>query len=218
MLSQVAQIRDSHHRRLIAQFLEHLLPVQLLVHLTFARPVSEQERDTAFQAWKRSVQALHGCTIAFVRGDEARPWSHIHVVLISHVRLSCAKVRDAWLDIVGHEHRTSVVAEEYERGAGGLEYVMKGMDSDGCDVRFSDNLHLFAASTRACPKKRTNARERRQVRRVQQQCRAWPPRRSSSVREVGCPVIPISKPQAALESKCTDLMVRDIRPLPRLRS
>jgi hypothetical protein len=55
------------------QFLERL-PIRTIVHLTFPRAVTEVDRDNAFRLWVDRIQEQHRCTIAYVRGDEAKPY------------------------------------------------------------------------------------------------------------------------------------------------
>jgi hypothetical protein len=139
------------------------------VTLTFPTPVSIQKRDTTVKEYVQRVQKLHRHTIAFVRGDEDSTGRHSHLILISHSPISLKHASAPWFDQVGHQYRTSVKAEEYVTGTGGLDYVMKGEegktrgDWDDSKVRFSDNIGAFMAGA---SRRSGNARQCRYLRRL----------------------------------------------------
>ena len=152
-----------------AAVFEQKLPFQVFAHLTFPHPVTEVERDDAFQQFMTELQRLFGISLGYLRGDEARPYRHLHLVLIAHRHLPIRWVEYAWLSIVGVANKKCAQAFHYRPGGGGASYSMKS-DGEFCtDWKPSKNLDLFARPSIGVPGGRTTSRQRRYATRIRKQ-------------------------------------------------
>jgi hypothetical protein len=168
--------------QMLGEYLD-AFPAQIFAHLTFPSPCSAEERDTLLKCWIRRVQKEHRATVGYIVGQERWPVRHVHAALLCHTPLLTDVVKGSFRDILRHPAqagvpsldtpgstyavpRNCIEAEKYVKGKGGMSYVIKGIDSDNCDVIFSPNLHLFAPVGLRPARIRTSSRERRQARRV----------------------------------------------------
>jgi hypothetical protein len=162
-----------HHDRL-ASFLEDALPVRIIAHITFPWPISQEELDGALRRLIARVQQQHRLTVGYIAGMERWPTRHLHVVLVAKQPLSIPHVEGAiHLTIrelaaatgryLPEPARFSALVHDYSTGGGGLSYVMKSEEWDGCNVRYSENLALLSGDARD---RATSARERRLARRI----------------------------------------------------
>jgi hypothetical protein len=106
--------------------------------------------------------------VGYIVGYEQPKFSplHLHALLIAAQPLDVTIVRANWLNLVGPQYQTSIVAAEYQPGRGGLAYALKAVDEDLCDVRFSNNLALFSRGYEPENPSRLTARERRRISRI----------------------------------------------------
>jgi hypothetical protein len=176
MVSKRRQQQDE-----LGRFLESL-PIQAVAHLTFPRPVTEVERDGMFTQWINEIQRLAGFTVGYHRGDEARPYRHMHVALVSYCPLPLGYVRRAWLSIVGPHNMKSIEVEPYCPGEGGISYQMKADGDYSCNWQLSDNIQLFKRLGDGRLHRTSTSRQRRYARRIQAQQQPAP---SQARRRVG---------------------------------
>lgn len=155
---------SAEHRRELAAFVEHRLPVQAIAHLTTPRGKTAVEFDSFFKTWLTTLQEHHGFTIGWIRGDESRPQRHAHILLIAVRGINCVFAAESWRKLVSPRSRKCALVLPYERAKRGIGYVLKSMDLPGCDVRFSPNLAHFGVTHFSRP---STAAERRQLRRIQ---------------------------------------------------
>jgi hypothetical protein len=148
-------------------FLESVLPVQAFATLESLRPMALERLEQAFSAWVRGVQAHNHMTLAWVRSVEI-PLPHIHAALIAPAPLDLDHAEDHWRFAVASRFSRAARIEQYHNGICGLGYILKALDSNAENIRFSDNIVAFAQ-----PGVRshfpTNAAQRRQQRRIKAQ-------------------------------------------------
>jgi hypothetical protein len=152
-------------------FLDRGLPIRVLAHLEFPNQVPREKFDYTFTQWIDRVQSDHRTTVGYIVGYEQPKFSplHLHALLIAAQPLDVSTVRANWLNLVGPQYQTSIVAADYQPGRGGLAYALKASDEDLCDVRFSNNLALFSRGYEPEDPSRLTARERRRINRIQSQ-------------------------------------------------
>jgi hypothetical protein len=181
------------HRNRTGRFLEHDLPVQLWATLKTPetrhgrpsrrrkpRPLSRIRNprgvetagcgnewwDDAFQRWINEVQRLIGFTVGYIRADEARPYRHIHVAIVSHRPVRMKDVEQAWLTVTGSKNREAVWVEAYRPRGGGIGYQMKSDGDYHCDWQLSPNIDLFRLSGDRGIHGTSTSRQRRDARRI----------------------------------------------------
>ena len=85
--------------------------------------------------------------------------------LLAAAPLDCFHAAMMWREQIALRYPTAALVEPYEYGIGGLAYVLKSLDKDFEDVRFSANLDWFCPAGK-CSRSARNSAERRQVRRI----------------------------------------------------
>jgi hypothetical protein len=83
------------------------------------------------------VQAHNRLTLGWIRAYEPEPERHIHAVLLAAAPLDCFHAAMMWREQIAIRYPTAAMVEPYENGIGGLAYVLKSLDKDFEDVRFS---------------------------------------------------------------------------------
>jgi hypothetical protein len=146
-------------------FLEAKLPLRAFATLTLPYHASPMMLDDKFSRWVRSVQAHNRLTLGWIRAYEPEPERHIHAVLLAAAPLDCFHAAMIWREQIALRYPTAAMVEPYEYGIGGLAYVLKSLDKDFEDVRFSANLDWFCLAGERSPSVRNSA-ERRQIRRI----------------------------------------------------
>ena len=147
-------------------FLEAKLPLRAFATLTLPYHASPMMLDDRFSRWVRSVQAHNRLTLGWIRAYEPEPERHIHAVLLAAAPLDCFHAAMIWREQIARRYTTAAIVEPYENGNGGLAYVLKSLDKDFEDVRFSANLSGFVQGG-AARFFGSNSAERRQFRRIQ---------------------------------------------------
>jgi hypothetical protein len=184
-----------HNLNLEQFLLDRGLPIRILAHLECPNRVPREEFDYAFNQWITGVQSDHRTTIGYIVAYEQPKFSplHLHALLIAAQPLDVSMVRANWLNLVGFQYQTSIVAAEYQPGRGGLAYVLKAADEDLCDVRFSNNLALFTRGYEPEDPSRLTPRERRRINRIQSQ---YTDRRAQVSALLGQTVLGCPEPQS----------------------
>ena len=125
--------RKAHQKR-TGRFLEHDLPVQTWATLKSPEPRNENEWwDDALKRFINEVQRLVGFTVGYIRADEARCYRHVHVAIVAHQAVGLRVVKEAWLAVIGPDHRKRVWVERYRPNGGGIGYQMKADGEYRCD-------------------------------------------------------------------------------------
>jgi hypothetical protein len=147
------------------EFLESKLPLRAFATLTLPYHVSPSMLDDCFSRWTRAVQSHNRLTLGWIRAYEQDPERHIHAVLLAAAPLDCHHAALIWREKIAPRYPTAAMVKPYEYGIGGLAYVLKSLDKDFEDVRFSANLNWFCLARQRSPSVRNSA-ERRQIRRI----------------------------------------------------
>jgi hypothetical protein len=160
-----------HNLNLEQFFIDRGLPIRVLAHLELPNRVPREEFDYTFNQWIDRVQSDHRTMVGYIVGYEQPKFSplHLHALLIAAQPLDVSTVRANWLNLVGPQYQTSIVAADYQPGRGGLAYALKASDEDLCDVRFSNNLALFSRDYEPPDPSRLTARDRRRINRIHSQ-------------------------------------------------
>ena len=154
--------------KLESSFLESILPVQAIGHLTTLRRVRREDLEYAFSRWIRALTAHHRIPVGWVKSIEDAPQRHIHVVLVASRRLDCAFAALTWQRLVSPRYSEAAIVHPYRPGIFGIGYALKRLDSPTGEIQFSDNIAAFAkdAGKSIFP---TNSARRRQRRRIRAQ-------------------------------------------------
>lgn len=181
------------HENRTGRFLERDLPVQVWATLKApetrparrrkARPLSRIDCvpgvitaasanelwDDALKRFINELQRQVGFSVGYIRADEARPYRHVHIAIVSHRPVRLTDVKNAWLAVIGPDHGKRVWVERYSPRGGGLAYQMKSDGQHGCGWQLSQNIELFRRSGDGKIRRPSTARERRNARRVLEQ-------------------------------------------------
>jgi hypothetical protein len=154
--------------KLESRFLESVLPVQAIAHLTTLRPMSRDRLDDAFSKWIQALQAHHRMTLGWAKSMEEAPQRHIHAALIAARPLDCAFAAIRWQAMVSPRYDDAAIVKPYRPDLYGIGYVFKQHGSPMGEAQFSDNIAAFAtnAGKSLFP---TNSAEERQRRRIRMQ-------------------------------------------------
>lgn len=179
------------HQNRTDRLLERL-PVKLKVDVTFPKPVTREEVDTVLREALNAIQAYHRAAVEYVVGFERMPARHLHITLFSHVELYEPWVTEAFHgQTINAMNTTAVKVTRYSPGGRGISYSMKHQDSDCAedDVRFSRNLDMLSPEGLTSSRRQMmNSKERRLLRRIQQQ--GHPGKRPMDVVGVNVPRLP----------------------------
>jgi len=154
--------------RLEGAFLEAVLPVKAIAHLTTPWQMSEQRLHDFYNSWVRGIQACHGATIGWVKAIEIRPQRHLHAALVTACVLDCEYVAALWRQMVAPRYADAAEVKAYRRGLCGLGYILKQLPDPCEEIQFSENLAAFAIK-REPSSFRTTSAQRRQERRIRAQ-------------------------------------------------
>lgn len=154
--------------KLESTFLESILPIQAIAHLTTLRPMGRDRLDGAFSRWIQALQAHHRMTLGWVKSIEHSPQRHIHAGLISVSPLDCAYAAALWRMIAAPRYAKAAIVAPYKDGLYGLGYVLKQLGGSNEESRFSDNIASFVQHG-GRSHFRTNSAQRRQLRRIKRQ-------------------------------------------------
>lgn len=148
-------------------FLESVLPVRAIAHLTTRCAMAEDRLIAAFLAWIRGIQGYHGFTLGWVRGIERNPQRHIHAVLIAAHPVDCHYAAGLWRTMAAPRYSRAAVVEPYRRSRYGMGYVIKQLGSPAESIQYSNNIAAFGPGGKSLF--RTDAADRRQQRRIRAQ-------------------------------------------------
>ncbi len=151
-----------------SKFLETVLPIRAIAHLTALLPMSRDGLDYWFKRWIAALQAYHRMTIGWVMSVEAAPKPHIHAALIAANPLDCSHAALLWRTMVSPRYPDAAIVKPYRSGILGIGYVLKQNGFVTAESRFSDNITYFAPTVRKSLF-RSNSAERRQRRRIRNQ-------------------------------------------------
>jgi len=154
--------------RIEGAFLESVLPMKAIAHLTTPRQMSEQRLRDFYDSWVRDIQARHRVTIGWVKAIEIRPQRHVHAALVAACMLDCEYVAALWREMVAPRFENAARVEAYLHGLCGLGYILKQLPDPCEEIQFSENLAAFAVK-RELSGFRTTAAQRRQQRRIREQ-------------------------------------------------
>ncbi len=149
-------------------FLESILPIQAIAHLTTLRRMRREDLDYAFSRWIRALSAHHRMTVGWIKSIEDAPQRHIHAVLIAPRRLDCSLATRTWQRLAAPRYSEAAIVHPYCPGIHGIGYVLKQNGFVTAESRFSDNIAYFAPTVRKSLF-RSNSAERRQRRRIRNQ-------------------------------------------------
>jgi hypothetical protein len=151
--------------KLESRFLESILPLQAIAHLTTLRPMNRDRLDSAFSRWIQALQAHHRMTLGWARSIEDAPQRHIHAALIAASPLDCAFAARRWRAMVSPRYADAAIVELYRSDLYGIGYVLKQLHNPAEEIQFSDNIAAYAqpGGKSRFP---TNAAQRRQRRRI----------------------------------------------------
>lgn len=167
-LSNKPEKRITQTVREYGRFLEERIAFQAFVTLTFVRSVSIRQIDGVLAAWISELQKHNRATVGWIRAIEPKPRRHVHLLLVTGGALDRAHAERTWKDFAGGNFREAARIEEYVKGIGGGAYVLKMLDHNYEDVRFSDNLSAFYGEAGTSFFGSTRG-QRRQMRRIQAQ-------------------------------------------------
>jgi len=151
-----------------SKFLETVLPIRAIAHLTALQPMSRNGLDYWFKRWIAALQAHHLTTIGWVRSMEASPKLHVHTALVAANPLDCEYAARLWRAMVSPRYPDAAIVEPYHPNILGIGYVLKQNGVPTAEVQFSDNIAYFAPTMRKSLF-RSNSAERRQRRRIRNQ-------------------------------------------------
>ena len=167
-LSRIGKPRVSPLAKLEGKFIESNLPLQAFAHLTIPWRGNQEKLFGQFRGWIQALQRYHRITIGWVITLEHKPSPHIHAALIASAPLDCTHAALLWRAIAAPRYSEAARVEAYRDGCCGLGYVLKQLDTNAEDIRFSDNLTAFA-STAGQSAFEASPSHLRQQRRIQKQ-------------------------------------------------
>jgi len=149
-------------------FADFLEPLPWRAFATLTTPYKRPQTwwDTATPEWLRAVQASERKTLAWLLGYEPHPYLHAHLLLAALAPIDCHKAGLRWLPIASTRDADRAIVVPYDPAQGARAYVSKLYGTTNDDVRLGGPLNVFLGIP---PLRPMGARDRRQLKRIQEQ-------------------------------------------------